>query len=47
MMRLSSVVENDLSAIENAHRGHLLTRKGAYLEAPPNSSSSFCGTVKS
>ena len=33
VMRLSSVVENDLSALENAYRGHLLTGKGAYLES--------------
>ncbi|HEY3663756.1 MAG TPA: PAS domain S-box protein [Chthoniobacterales bacterium] len=32
VMRLSSVVENDLSALENAYRGHLLTGKGIYLE---------------
>ena len=30
--RLSSVVENDIAALENAHRGHLLTRDGAYLK---------------
>ena len=32
--RLSSVVENDIAALENAHRSHLLTRDGAY---PKNS----------
>ena len=30
--RLSSVVENDIAALENAHRSHLLTRDGAYLK---------------
>ncbi len=33
VMRLSSIVEQDLSALENAYRGHLLTREGAYLES--------------
>ncbi len=33
VMRLSSVVEQDISALENAYRGHLLTRKGTYLES--------------
>ncbi len=33
VMRLSNVVENDLSALENAYRGHLLTRTGTYLES--------------
>ena len=32
VMRLSSVVENDLAALENTYRGHLLTKNGAYLE---------------
>ena len=32
--RLSSVVENDLATLENAHRSHLLTRDDAY---PKNS----------
>jgi CHASE3 domain sensor protein len=32
--RLSSVVANDVAALENAHRSHLLTRDGAY---PKNS----------
>ncbi len=33
VIRLSSVVEQDISALENAYRGHLLTRKGTYLES--------------
>ncbi len=33
VMRLSSIVEQDLSALENSYRGHLLTRKGSYLES--------------
>ncbi len=32
VMRLSSVVENDIAALENAHRGYLLTHAAAYLE---------------
>jgi PAS domain S-box-containing protein len=32
VMRLAGVVENDVSALENAHRGHLLAHNGAYLE---------------
>ncbi len=32
VMRLSSVVENDVTALENAYRGHLLTRNGTYFE---------------
>jgi len=32
VMRLSSVVENDISALENAFRGHLLTTNTAYTE---------------
>src|SRR5712691_11316007 len=32
VMRLSSVIENDIAALENAHRGYLLTRQSAYLE---------------
>ena len=32
--RLSSLIENDIAALENAHRSHLLTREGAY---PKNS----------
>ena len=32
VMRLSSVVENDVAALENAHRGYLLTKDRAYLE---------------
>jgi two-component system cell cycle sensor histidine kinase/response regulator CckA len=32
VMRLSSVVENDVTALENAYRGHLLTRNGSYFE---------------
>ncbi len=32
VMRLSSVVENDIAALENSHRGHLLTRNDAYLK---------------
>ncbi|MGH8094582.1 MAG: CHASE3 domain-containing protein [Chthoniobacterales bacterium] len=31
VMRLSSVVENDVAAIENAYRGHLLARDGGYM----------------
>ena len=30
--RLSSLVENDIAALENAHRSRLLTRDGAYLK---------------
>ena len=30
VIRLSSVVENDIAALENAHRSHLLTRNGVY-----------------
>ncbi len=30
--RLSSVIENDIAALENAHRGYLLTRAPAYRE---------------
>jgi two-component system, cell cycle sensor histidine kinase and response regulator CckA len=32
VMTLSSVIENDLAALENAYRGHLLTRDNVYLE---------------
>ncbi len=32
VIRLASAVENDVSALENAQRGHLLARNGAYLE---------------
>ena len=32
VIRLSSVVENDIAALENAHRSHLLTRNGVYLQ---------------
>ena len=32
VMRLDSVVENDVSALENAYRGYLLTRQGDYME---------------
>jgi PAS domain S-box-containing protein len=32
VMRLSSVLENDISTLENAFRGHLLTNNNAYLE---------------
>ncbi|CAN5586965.1 hypothetical protein BH20VER3_BH20VER3_15740 [soil metagenome] len=32
VMRLSSVVENDIAALENAYRGHLLTHSDAYLK---------------
>ena len=32
VMRLSSVVENDIAEVENAYRGHLLTRNAAELE---------------
>ncbi len=32
VMWLSSVVENDISALENAYRGHLLAKGGVYLE---------------
>ena len=32
VMRLSSVVENDIAELENAYRGHLLNRNGSYLE---------------
>ena len=32
VVRLGSIVENDISALENAHRGHLLAQGGAYLE---------------
>ncbi|MGI8431882.1 MAG: CHASE3 domain-containing protein [Chthoniobacterales bacterium] len=32
VMRLSSVVENDIAALENAYRGYLLTHAPAYLE---------------
>lgn len=31
-MRLSSIVENDISALENAYRGNLLSQGGVYLE---------------
>ena len=32
VIRLSSVVENDIAALENVHRSHLLTRNGVYLQ---------------
>ena len=32
VMRLSSVIENDIAALENAHRGYLLTHAPDYLE---------------
>jgi PAS domain S-box-containing protein len=32
VMRLSSVVDNDIASLENAYRGHLLTRDGTYLQ---------------
>jgi PAS domain S-box-containing protein len=32
VMRLSVIVENDISALENAYRGHLLSDGGIYLE---------------
>jgi len=32
VMRLSTIVENDISALENAYRGHLLSAGGEYLE---------------
>jgi len=31
-MRLSTIIENDISALENAYRGHLLSEGGEYLE---------------
>ena len=31
-MRMSSVLENDIAALENAHRGYLLTQEPAYLD---------------
>ncbi len=43
VMRLSSVVEQDLSALENAYRGHLLTRKGTYLESSAQLQQLFLG----
>lgn len=33
VMRLSSVIENDIAALEGGHRGFLLTGKPVYLEA--------------
>ncbi len=41
VMRLSSVVENDIAALENAYRGHLLTRNGAFLENSARLQSQF------
>ncbi len=32
VMRMSSVLENDIAALENAHRGYLLTHSRVYLE---------------
>jgi two-component system cell cycle sensor histidine kinase/response regulator CckA len=32
VIRLSSVIENDIAALENAHRGYLLTHQRLYLE---------------
>jgi PAS domain S-box-containing protein len=32
VIRLSSLVENDIAALENVHRSHLLTRNGVYLQ---------------
>lgn len=32
VMRFSSVVENDIAALENAHRGYLLNHAPTYLE---------------
>src|SRR5213082_383360 len=32
VMRLSSVIENDIAALETGHRGYLLTGKAEYLE---------------
>jgi PAS domain S-box-containing protein len=32
VMRLSSVIEGDLAALENAYRGYLLIRNGVYLD---------------
>ncbi|MEO6872585.1 MAG: PAS domain S-box protein [Chthoniobacterales bacterium] len=32
VMRLSSVLENDIAALENAHRGYLLTHSPVYLQ---------------
>src|SRR5688500_20172352 len=31
-MRLSSLLENDIAALETGHRGYLLTGKASYLE---------------
>src|SRR5450432_2024513 len=31
-MRLTSVIGNDIAALENEHRGYLLTKESAYLE---------------
>ncbi|HMJ06220.1 MAG TPA: CHASE3 domain-containing protein, partial [Chthoniobacterales bacterium] len=33
VMRLSSVIENDIAALETGHRGFLLTGENSYLEA--------------
>jgi PAS domain S-box-containing protein len=33
VMRLSSVIENDIAALETGHRGYLLTANAAYLES--------------
>jgi PAS domain S-box-containing protein len=33
VMRLSSVIENDIAALESGHRGFLLTGKPAYIES--------------
>ena len=33
VMRMSSVLENDIAALEASHRGYLLTAKPAYVEA--------------
>jgi CHASE3 domain sensor protein len=31
-VRVSSAVENDIAALDNAYRGRLLTKDGAYVE---------------